>query len=203
MFGAEVVSGCSSGLLSPSSPVRGVSMADEQDPQTDNNTTEPELSELDQWKQKAQAMEQRASEMYNSSLRNSVQLAGFDPDTGPGKLLAESFSGEPTLDEFKKHAANYGITPPSNEVQNQTPQGGDATQQTQGDSVGSGGPPGQPHNAAADIGAQANSDALRANSQQPKEASISEKISQAEQQGDFMTAVGLKTQLTKDMKQQQ
>lgn len=116
----------------------------------------------------------------NNTLREQLrsqafELAGIDKSEGPGKLLFESYSGEPTRDAVYEAAETYGI------VAAPVQQASEATQ--------------------AQAGFDNRLDEVQVASTPVTPENMADRIAAAENSGDMMTAVALKAQVAQELKE--
>lgn len=129
-------------------------------------------SEGGQLRDKLEETIERNKRLEAQLRKSAFREAGFNPDEGHGKALAELYTGEPDAEQIRQTAEEYGFQPNSGAAQ-LTPEEANREQAGQRTSQ------------------------VMSSSQSTEELTLQDQVTQAEQQGEWQKAFALKGQLQK------
>lgn len=132
-------------------------------------TSQPK-SEGGQLRDKLEAEIEKRKALEDRLRKSAFKEAGFDPEKGQGKLLAQVYDGEPDADAIRQVAEEHELSPNLS----------------------------APQRSEEEVNRQQavqRSDQVMGSSQPSEELSIEDRITQAEQSGDQATATSLKMEL--------
>lgn len=133
-------------------------------------TSQPK-SEGGQLRDKLEAEIEKRKALEDRLRKSAFKEAGFDPEKGHGKLLAQVYDGEPDADAIRQVAEEHELSPNLSAPQQRTEE--EVNRQQAGQRT----------------------DQVMGSSQPSDELSIEDQITQAEQSGDQATATALKMEL--------
>ena len=128
--------------------------------------------QLKAYKQKLSEKDEKITSLGSQLMQAVVREVGLDVTQGPGKAVADFYQGDPEPSQVRDFAIQYGWQPPTPAAEGPAAQVREAQQRIGG--VVGGAKPAEP-------------------------VEIADQVRKAEAEGDWVTALRLKTSATKDL----